>query len=354
MCRAPCYTAGAPKTNIMMAAMLREAFPDREVPLSEMKCAEGGAEPASRVLPLFLASSVQLPHSTCSMHLFEPRYRLLARRALDGGGDFAMVWARGGYGFPLIVDPASLVGVVGCIVHVDQSHQMPDGRWNLICKGLAPAQIEECWVEAGNDNLYMARLIQRPESELSVDVEDAVMAPEGESTRGGEAMVGSGAEGPGAEASDVAVADSTSTTANSVSLTAEGSATTVQSTATPGVPTSRAEQLRFLCTQLHALGVAPRPEAPPSDVARFTWEAAAALAGPFGYIGLSGLQALLEQGSAAERLELLCSICREASLRRWSFEPLLKVGLQRLGPVAVIGAAIAWLLSSTGSQLAGH
>merc|ERR1712083_558238 len=68
-------------------------------------------------------------------HLFEPRYRLLTHRALDGGGDFAMVWVPDAIGFPMIVDPATLIGVVACIVHIEQSRQLVDGRWNLLCKG---------------------------------------------------------------------------------------------------------------------------------------------------------------------------------------------------------------------------
>mmetsp|Transcript_45147 Transcript_45147/g.130715 ORF Transcript_45147/g.130715 Transcript_45147/m.130715 type:complete len:360 (+) Transcript_45147:48-1127(+) len=309
LCRSPCYTVGIPKPNLMLAAIIREAFPERVARAAD----EGGEpEPAACVLPLFLASAVQLPHSTCSLHLFELRYRQLARRALDGGGSFAMVWARGGNRFPMIVDPASLVGTTACIVHIEQSQQTYDGRWNLLCKGQSPARIEECWVEAGTADLYVARLAPRTDEEFPVDGLGAQDRP----PEGGE----------GGSSVD---------------------------TAGPGAPAEPAEQLRFLCAQLHTLGLAPGVQ-PSPDLARFTWEAAAALAGPFGYLGLTGLQELLDQSSPVERLALLCKFFREASARRMAWGSWVTTGLRQLGPLAVCGALLAWLLSNTGSRWAGH
>merc|ERR550525_2230501 len=76
-----------------------------------------------------------------------------------------------------------------------------------------------------------------------------------------------------------------------------------------------AEQLKFVCMQLHFLGVARHINATPPDVARFTWEAATALAEPFGYISTAGMQALLEQDAVSDRLVLLCGLCQEAASR---------------------------------------
>lgn len=112
LCRRPCHTAAAIQINVALASIARAAFPElvSERALSAAMVTRR-TEPVSR-LPLFLSTSVEFPGSMMRLHLFEPRYRELTRRALDSGGEFGFVFADGS-GFPLLVDPGSLNGMAG-------------------------------------------------------------------------------------------------------------------------------------------------------------------------------------------------------------------------------------------------
>jgi len=305
MCRAPCFTVTDPKPNVVLSALISAAFPGQEVSTPKEDGALAAAETSARVLPLFLSSSVQLPHATCYLHLFEPRYRLLSHRALDSGGDFAMVWVRHG-AFPVMEEPAALAGVTACLVHIEQSQQTMDGRFNLLCKGMAAARIEECWVEEGTGGLYMARLLALEEVELPPHEAEAAGGGSG-----GAREAGSGPPVPDADA-----------------------------------PLS--QQVQYIAGQMQKLGLAAQAPASPLEVARFSWEAAAGLYGPFGYAGLGDIQSLLDQNSVKDRIAQLCGLYRQAWDRRWSLQGLVRSGLGHARPILGV-LAIAWLASAIGS-----
>merc|ERR1712178_641337 len=81
--------------------------------------------------------------------------------------------ARNGHGFPMYVDPSSLVDTVACIVHIEDSRESPDGRFMLQCRGTRPARICECWVEEGTGQLFMARCSVLEEATDAVTEESA-------------------------------------------------------------------------------------------------------------------------------------------------------------------------------------
>jgi len=288
------------------------------------------------LLPLFLSSSVQLPLGSCSMHLFEPRYRLLTQRALDGGGGFAMVWARHGRGFPLCVDPASLVGVAACIVQIERSRQTPDGRWNLACRGVVSARIEECWVEEGTGELYMARL--RPAASLRDQEQD-----------GAEAQ----------PAADAAPADPEGLPSDAQPA---ASAQTAAANEPPEPGASRQDRLQYIRTQMRLLGLthhltshaevvgnASADETYREDDERFLWMASVALGGPpYGWSSDDEQQALLDTRTVEERINKLCALYHQASKQRWSFSSWLTFGLRRWGPL-LVAIFIAWLASGAKS-----
>jgi len=334
MCRATCYTVTDPRPNVVLAALMREAFPgdfdtSGQESLSE-GLEQGGEEAGLRQLPLFLASSVQVPQAKCSMHLFEPRYRILTQRALDGGGDFAMVWAQEGLTFPVMVEPASLVEVAACIVHIDVARQTPDGRWNLACSGVSRARIKECWVEEGTNEMYMARL--------------QVLQEDGASSS----------------------SSSTTATGNAVPHMGRPSNQPLP----PDLGVTRHDRLEFIGSAMESLGVKPlaaptlraagfisaysssssSSSSPPSpEVAQvraedaMVWSAAAAMGGPpFGWATDEQLQSLLEKDSLDDRIELLCSMFFKACRERWSPVGFANRCVRRWGPVvAAVVAAYA-------------
>lgn len=311
MCRHPCYTLVKPKPNVLLTAILREAFPDHAAP---PKVAEDKLESETRLFPIFLSTSVQLPDTTCSMHLFEPRYRRLSEMALDNGGDFVIVWARGARGFPLMVDPASLVCSAACIVHIDESHQSPDGRFYFHCRGTVPVRIQECWVEESSGDLFMARCLMLEES-LDSSENDHQPA---------NASVDSEADLP----VDAAVA-------------AVGHGSEARS--------AHQVHVEYICEKMRILGLAPRVASGlPADVTRFSWQAAAAAAGPMGWIAPEQLQLLLETRNTLHRLALLGKFYSDAEKKRWSVQHWLSAGLSHWRFFLAV-VVLAWGLSDVGS-----
>jgi Lon protease-like protein len=116
-----------------------------------------GFDPAtfSGRVPIFpLPNVVLFPHGLLPLHLFEPRYREMARAALEGERLIAMALLKPGWeadyqGRPAVHD------VVG-IGRVLQDARLPDGRFNLLLGGIARARILE---EVGSRPYREARVV---------------------------------------------------------------------------------------------------------------------------------------------------------------------------------------------------
>lgn len=83
-----------------------------------------------RLLPLFPLPLVLLPGTILPLHVFEPRYRALLRDCLAGEREFGLPY------LPPGTDEAALpAGHVGCVAHVEEVEQLPDGRANIVVTG---------------------------------------------------------------------------------------------------------------------------------------------------------------------------------------------------------------------------
>src|SRR6476469_4475649 len=86
-------------------------------------------------IPIFpLPNVVLFPNVFLPLHVFEPRYRAMVRDALATDHIIGMVLLRPGYernyeGRP----PVYPIGCAGVITH---SEALPDGRFNIILKGM--------------------------------------------------------------------------------------------------------------------------------------------------------------------------------------------------------------------------
>ncbi|MBY0496734.1 MAG: LON peptidase substrate-binding domain-containing protein [Cyanobacteria bacterium] len=86
-------------------------------------------------LPIFpLPAVVLFPNVFLPLHIFEPRYRQMVADALEGDRIIGMVLLRPGYedeyeGAP----PIYATGCSGLITHVEN---LPDGKYNLVLRGL--------------------------------------------------------------------------------------------------------------------------------------------------------------------------------------------------------------------------
>ncbi|MBX3379679.1 MAG: LON peptidase substrate-binding domain-containing protein [Phycisphaeraceae bacterium] len=113
----------------------------------------------SRALPLFPLDQVTLlPQQVLPLHIFEPRYRQMVSDALDGAGQIAMAvfqgkrWKQEYHGRPP-VRPAA------CIGHIAQHEKLPDGRYNLVLRGVCRARVIS-EVPASEDRLYREAMLE--------------------------------------------------------------------------------------------------------------------------------------------------------------------------------------------------
>ncbi|CAN5856396.1 LON peptidase substrate-binding domain-containing protein [soil metagenome] len=93
-------------------------------------------------IPIFpLPHVVLFPNVFLPLHIFEPRYRAMVADALDGDRLIGMVLLRPGWegdyeGRP----PVFSIGCVGLISHHER---LPDGRYNIVLRGLEKFRVED-------------------------------------------------------------------------------------------------------------------------------------------------------------------------------------------------------------------
>ncbi len=93
------------------------------------------------IIPLFpLPNVVLFPNVFLPLHIFEPRYRQMVHQSLDSDRLIGMVLLRPGYEAQYAAAPPIYgVGCAGSITHVER---LPDGRFNIVLKGVAKFRVE--------------------------------------------------------------------------------------------------------------------------------------------------------------------------------------------------------------------
>ncbi|HLK09919.1 MAG TPA: LON peptidase substrate-binding domain-containing protein [Candidatus Binatia bacterium] len=100
------------------------------------------------VIPLFpLPNVVLFPHMPLPLHVFEPRYRAMVRAAARGARLIGMALLRGEWQREYLGSPAIFaVGTVGEMVHLEE---LPDGRYNIVLRGLREYVVRRELADAG-------------------------------------------------------------------------------------------------------------------------------------------------------------------------------------------------------------
>lgn len=94
------------------------------------------------VIPLFpLGDVVLFPRVPVPLHIFEPRYRRMVADTLGGHRVVGMVLLRPGWeadydGRPPVFDS-------GCAGLIDRWEELPDGRYNIVLRGLSRFRVRE-------------------------------------------------------------------------------------------------------------------------------------------------------------------------------------------------------------------
>ena len=88
-------------------------------------------------LPMFPLGSVLFPHAVASLHVFEPRYRALARDCTQGSGEFGVVLIERGHE----VGGGDVRFGVGTRARIVEAAEFDDGRWLIAAVGVARVRI---------------------------------------------------------------------------------------------------------------------------------------------------------------------------------------------------------------------
>ncbi|HEY2812223.1 MAG TPA: LON peptidase substrate-binding domain-containing protein [Acidimicrobiales bacterium] len=94
-------------------------------------------------LPMFPLGTVLFPSLFLPLHVFEPRYRLLARHCVDGDREFGVV----------LIERGSEVGgddvrtSVGTVARIIEATELDDGRWMLATVGARRLRVREWLVD---------------------------------------------------------------------------------------------------------------------------------------------------------------------------------------------------------------
>ena len=109
-------------------------------------------------IPIFpLPNVVLFPSALLPLHIFEPRYRAMVADALEGERLIGMVMLRPGWepqydGTPHVYP----IGCAGFITHADR---LPDGRFNMMLRGLEKFRIlDERPAREGAERYRIARI----------------------------------------------------------------------------------------------------------------------------------------------------------------------------------------------------
>jgi Lon protease-like protein len=91
-------------------------------------------------IPIFpLPNVVLFPSALLPLHIFEPRYRAMVADALEGERLIGMVMLRPGWEAHYAQAPD--VYVVGCAGFITHADRLPDGRYNIMLRGIEKFRI---------------------------------------------------------------------------------------------------------------------------------------------------------------------------------------------------------------------
>src|SRR5215210_9304776 len=109
-------------------------------------------------IPIFpLPNVVLFPSALLPLHIFEPRYRAMVTDALENERLIGMVMLRPGWE-PNYED-APAVYPVGCAGFITHADRLPDGRYNILLRGLEKFKIEsERFAREGAQRYRVARV----------------------------------------------------------------------------------------------------------------------------------------------------------------------------------------------------
>ena len=116
-------------------------------------------------IPIFpLPNAVLFPNVFMPLHIFEPRYRTMVSDALAGDRIIGMMLLKPG--FEANYEGRPDVFAVGCAGLVTHSEPLPDGRFNIVLRGIEKFRLSD---EDHSKTYRLAQVEPIPEPVLEVD-----------------------------------------------------------------------------------------------------------------------------------------------------------------------------------------
>ncbi len=115
-------------------------------------------------IPLFPLRTVLCPGIALPLHVFEPRYRLMTERCVEGSSPFGIVLIREGRE----TGPGNVaLAGIGTMAEIREATRRPDGRYDLLVVGTGRFAIEE--VDAEREPYLLGRVVLLDEDVGDVD-----------------------------------------------------------------------------------------------------------------------------------------------------------------------------------------
>jgi len=147
-CRAVCHNSAEDQPeNVMVANIVKTCFPD--IYSERLREAEAEKSAWSTQFPIFYYNLPMFPGETLSLHLFEPRYKLMMKRIVNTSRKFAYV--------PNYTDYTAKVGDIALLSELKEVEFLSDGRCLLEAQLLQRQKIVEHFVEEGTQGLHYCR-----------------------------------------------------------------------------------------------------------------------------------------------------------------------------------------------------
>jgi len=170
VCRAVCVVdAQNQNENVHLSRILKTCFQKQYA--ERLKESEELKKEWKQTLPIFFYNDTLFPSCVLRLHLFEPRYKLMIKRALEGNRCFAYV--------PNFTDYKPTKGDVGLVAHVIECQFLHDGRALLEANITMRFKITDHWVEQGTHNLFYCQYeefvdVKEDEEQIKVLYEHAL------------------------------------------------------------------------------------------------------------------------------------------------------------------------------------
>ena len=91
-------------------------------------------------LPIFPLATVLFPGAILPLHIFEERYKMMMRYAIDNGGLFGLSYRRAA---KVGLETPPEVGSVGCVAKVTAVMPLEEGRMNILSTGIIRYKVVE-------------------------------------------------------------------------------------------------------------------------------------------------------------------------------------------------------------------